>query len=307
VSTTEEKITQDVSKLARLINTYAPYDGKFELGIPGISAYRLSRPSTGLICSFQKPGICIIAQGSKSVTLGQTVYEYDESRLLVYSVEVPVASQVTRASQDKPYLSFTMDLEPERVSALLLKVYPNGLPKVPSMAAVHLEQNNPHIIQAVIRLCDLLEQPGDATHLAPLIFDEILIRLLRSSIGAYVAQMGVAESSVYKVGKAISKLRDNFAESIKVEELAELVHMSPSSFHQHFKSVTSMSPLQFQKVLRLQEARRLMLSMMMDVNTASLKVGYLSVSQFSREYSRFFGCSPSKDITNLQLSRESLN
>jgi transcriptional regulator GlxA family with amidase domain len=136
--------------------------------------------------------------------------------------------------------------------------------------------------------------------LAPLVFDEILIRLLRSPIGLRVAQMGFAESSVQRLGKAISWLRANFSQPMKVEELAGLVHMSVSSFHEHFRSVTSMSPLNYQKVLRLQEARRLMLSTMADASTACQRVGYLSASQFSREYSRFFGNAPSRDIARLR-------
>jgi transcriptional regulator GlxA family with amidase domain len=136
--------------------------------------------------------------------------------------------------------------------------------------------------------------------LAPLILEEMLIRLLRSRIGPRVAQMGFAESSVQRLAKAISWLRANFAQPMKVEELAELVHMSVSSFHEHFRLVTSMSPLHYRKVLRLQEARRLMLSAMMDAGTASQRVGYLSASQFSREYSRFFGTAPTKDIARLR-------
>ena len=145
-----------------------------------------------------------------------------------------------------------------------------------------------------------MAEPGDAELLGPLVIDEILIRLLRSPIGVRVAQIGLAESSVNGIAKAVSWLRANFSQPMKVEELAELAHMSVSSFHQHFKSVTSMSPLQFQKVLRLQEARRLMLSTMTDASTASWHVGYQSASQFSREYSRFFGSAPTKDIARLR-------
>jgi len=147
---------------------------------------------------------------------------------------------------------------------------------------------------------ECLAHPGDAELLAPLVIDEILIRLLRSPIGVRVAQMGFAESSVERVAKAISWLRANYSQPMKVEDLAELVNMSVSSFHEHFKSVTSMSPLHYQKVLRLQEARRLMLSTMMDAGTACQRVGYLSASQFSREYSRFFGSAPTKDIARLR-------
>ena len=150
------------------------------------------------------------------------------------------------------------------------------------------------------RLVECLAQPGDAELLAPLVVDEIVIRLLRSPIGVRVAQIGFAESSVYRVAKAIAWLRANFSQPMQVEDLAGLVHMSVSSFHEHFKAVTSMSPLHYQKVLRLQEARRLMLSTVMDAGAASQRVGYLSASQFSREYSRFFGSAPTKDIARLR-------
>ena len=145
-----------------------------------------------------------------------------------------------------------------------------------------------------------MAQPGETELLAPLVIEEILIRLLRSPVGVRVAQIGLIDSGVQGVAKAVSWLRDNFSQAMKVEELASLAHMSVSSFHQHFKSVTSMSPVQYQKVLRLQEARRLMLSMMVDAGAASWKVGYQSASQFSREYSRFFGSAPTRDVARLR-------
>jgi transcriptional regulator GlxA family with amidase domain len=181
-----------------------------------------------------------------------------------------------------------------------LKVYPRGLPPVEERSAVYVTPMDASIVSAATRLMDSLGHPGDAELLAPLVMDEILIRLLRSPIGVRVAQMGFAESSVHRVAKAISWLRENFSQPMKVEDLAGLVHMSVSSFHEHFKSVTSMSPLHYQKVLRLQEARRLMLSTIVDAGTASQRVGYLSASQFSREYSRFFGSAPTKDIARLR-------
>lgn len=154
--------------------------------------------------------------------------------------------------------------------------------------------------KAIWKCRQCLAQPSDVELLAPLIVDEILIPLLRSHIGPRVAQMGFAESSVYRLAKAMRWLRANFIQPMKVEELAELVHMSASSFHEHFKSVTSMSPLHYQKVLRLQEARRLMLSARMDAGTAGQRVGYLSASQFSREYSRLFRIAPGRDIARLR-------
>ncbi|MGB6067655.1 MAG: AraC family transcriptional regulator [Desulfomonilaceae bacterium] len=290
----------DVVRLARLISAYAPHDGSFELRIPGVHAIRRSRMNTELLHGMAQPSLCIIAQGAKSVTLGEEVYEYDASRMLVYSVDLPVAAQVTKASYSEPFLGFRLDLDPHKVAELVLKVYPHRLPRVHESRGVYVGQVNMSIINAARRLIELTAEVGDAELLGPLVIDEILIRVLRSPIGARLAQIGLAESGVYGIAKAVSWLRANFSQPMKVEELAELAHMSVSSFHQHFKSVTSMSPLQFQKVLRLQEARRLMLSTMMDASNASSRVGYASASQFSREYSRFFGNAPTKDIARLR-------
>ena len=290
----------DTAALARCIAAYAPHDGSFELRVPGLCASRASRTNTECAHALRLPSLCIIAQGAKTVIVGEEVYEYDPSRMLVFSVALPVAAQVTRASYSEPYLALRLDLDPQKIADLVLKVYPHGLPPVQERSAVYVAPLDASIVNAATRLMECLAQPGDIELLAPLVVDEILIRLLRSRIGPRVAQMGFAESSVQRLAKAISWLRANFSQPMKVEELAELVHMSVSSFHEHFKSVTSMSPLHYQKVLRLQEARRLMLSAMMDASAASQHVGYLSASQFSREYSRFFGSAPTKDIARLR-------
>jgi AraC-like DNA-binding protein len=289
-----------VERLGRLLAAYAPHDGSFELGIRGLHASRMSRANMECFHTLRLPCLCIIAQGAKTVIVGQDVYEYDASRMLVFSVALPIASQVTQASASQPYLGFKLDLDPQKIAELVLKVYPHGLPPAQERRAIYVSPLDGGIINATIRLIECLGRPRDAELLAPLITEEILIRLLRSPIGIRVAQMGFAESSLQRVEKAISWLRANFSQPMKVEELADLVHMSVSSFHEHFKSVTSMSPLHYQKVLRLQEARRLMLSTMMDAGTASQRVGYLSASQFSREYSRFFGNAPTKDMARLR-------
>jgi AraC-like DNA-binding protein len=290
----------DIAALARLIAAYAPHDGSFELRIPGVHASRFSRVNNQCVHALRVPSLCIVAQGAKTVVVGDEVYEYDASRMIVFSVALPVAAQITRASRSEPYLALKLDLDPHKIAGLVLKVYPHGLPPVQERNAVYLASADASIVSAATRLMACLAQPGDVELLAPLVMDEILIRLLRSPIGVRIAQMGFAESSVHRVAKAISWLRENFSQPMKVEDLAGLVHMSVSSFHEHFKSVTSMSPLHYQKVLRLQEARRLMLSTMADAGTASQRVGYLSASQFSREYSRFFGNAPSKDIARLR-------
>jgi AraC-like DNA-binding protein len=290
----------DTTKLARLIAAYAPHDGVFEMRVPGLGISRLSRINGECVHALRLPSLCIIAQGAKTVIVGEEVYEYDASRMIVFSVALPVAAQVTQASYSKPYLSFKLDLDPRKIAELVLKVFPGGVPPIQERRAVYVAPLDLSVLNAVTRLMECLAQPGDIELLAPLVVDEILIRLLRSPIGLRVAQMGFAESSVQRVEKAISWLRDNFSQPMKVRELAELVHMSVSSFHEHFKSVTSMSPLHYQKVLRLQEARRLMLSAIMDAGSAGQRVGYLSASQFSREYSRFFGSAPTKDIARLR-------
>jgi AraC-like DNA-binding protein len=288
------------ASLARLAAAYAPHDGSFEMRIPGLHVSRFSRINKECVHALRLPCLSIIAQGAKRVIVGQETYEYDSARMLVYSIALPVAAQVTQASASEPYLALRLDLDPLKIGELVLKVYPNGLPPVQERRAVYLTPADSSVVNAAIRLMECLAQPRDVALLAPLVFDEILIRLLRSPIGVRVAQMGFAESSVHRLAKAISWLRANFSQPMRVEELAEMVNMSVSSFHEHFKSVTSMSPLHYQKVLRLQEARRLMLSAMMDARNAGRRVGYLSASQFSREYSRFYGSAPSKDIAKLR-------
>jgi AraC-like DNA-binding protein len=290
----------DVVRLAELLRAYTPYDGRFELRIPGLHAVRASRTNTELLHITYHPTLCIVAQGAKTMLLGQDIYAYDVSRMLVVSVDVPVASQVTRASHAEPFLCFRLDLDPHKIAELVLKVYPHGVPPVQDKRAVYVAPSDARIVNAATRLVELMAQPRDAELIAPLVIDEILIRLLRSPIGSRVAQIGLAESSVQRIAKAVAWVHTHFSEPINVEALAELVDMSLSSFHQHFKSVTSMSPVQYQKVLRLQEARRLMMSTMMDAGTASRQVGYQSASQFTREYGRFFGSAPTKDIARLR-------
>ena len=290
----------NTAQLAGLIAAYAPHDGSFEMRVPGLHASRFSRINGECVHALRLPSLCIIAQGAKSVIVGEEVYEYDASRVIVFSVALPVAAQVTQASHSRPYLSFKLDLDPRKIAELVLKVFARGVPPVQERSAAYVTPLDLSVLNAATRLMQCLAQPGDVELLAPLVVDEILIRLLRSPIGIRVAQMGFAESSVHRIAKAISWLRANFSQPMKVDELADLVHMSVSSFHEHFKSVTSVSPLHYQKVLRLQEARRLMLSSMMDAGSAGQRVGYLSASQFSREYSRFFGSAPTKDIAKLR-------
>lgn len=291
----------EMARLACLICVHAPYDGTFSQRIPGLHVGRYSRIDT-VAKTFYLPSLLIVVQGAKAVTVGQEVYQFGRSHMLMLPVALPVALQTTLASPVEPFLCVKLDIDPQKIAELVLKVYPRGLPPVRQRSPGYITSAGVSIVNAVRRLMECLPNPDDAELLAPLVVDEILIRLLRSPIGIHVAEMGFANSGVQRVAKAIAWLRDNFSQQMKVADLAELVHMSVSSFHEHFKSVTSMSPLQYQKVLRLQEARRLMLSRQMDADatTACRLVGYVSDSQFSRDYSRFFGSPPRKDMARLR-------
>ena len=293
-------IAANLSRLAALIGAYAPHDGRFELRIPGVYAIRRSNANRETMHGVQQAAFCIVAQGAKSIIVGSDYYQYDAEHIIVFSVDVPVASQVTRASEDEPFLCLRLDLDANKIAELVLKVFPHGLPPIPDKRAVSVTDTDVNILNAATRLVELTAHAGDVELLAPLVIDEMLIRLLRGPAGPKLAQMGLADSGVHGVAKAVSWLQANFSQPVKVESLAALANMSASAFHQHFKLVTSMTPLQYQKALRLQEARRLMLSSMMDAAVASHRVGYQSPSQFSREYGRFFGCPPATDIAKLR-------
>ncbi|HYT66744.1 MAG TPA: AraC family transcriptional regulator [Vicinamibacterales bacterium] len=287
-------------RLATRLAAYAPHDGAFQLRLPGTYAIRLSRMATEASYATLGPALCVAAQGAKVVMLGREVLEYDPAHLLVFAVGLPISSQVTRASRKDPYLGFTLDLDPARMRELAARVYPRGVPKGSDDRGLYVGRSTDDIVDAVTRLLDLMAQPEDADLLGPLVIDEILIRLLRTPIGHRIAQIGHTKSGVQRIADAVIWIRAHFAQPVTVEEMATSVHMSASSFHQRFKSVTTMSPLQYQKVLRLHEARRLMLFQNMDAGNACQRVGYLSASQFSREYARFFGTAPSRDIARLR-------
>lgn len=287
-------------RLANLLAGYAPHDGPFKLRLPGTYAIRVSRMTSAVTHATLGPALCVAAQGAKVVMLGRDVLEYDPAHLLVLAVDLPVSSQVVRASRKDPYLGFVLDLDPARVAELAARVYPRGIPKVSDDRGLYVGRANDAIVDAVTRLLELMAQPEDADLLGPLVVDEILIRLLRTTIGSRVAQIGQPKSGVQRVAEAVRWIRAHFAQPVTVDDMAGSVHMTASTFHQRFKAVTSMSPLQYQKGLRLHEARRLMLFQRMDANDACRRVGYLSPSQFSREYGRFFGSAPIRDIARLR-------
>lgn len=296
---TKEMLETEMMKLAQLISIYAPHDGGFHLNIPGLYVGRDSKIESDSVKTFYVPSLGITAQGSKSVMIGHEIYLNDDAHMHLIPITLPVSLRTTQASSSKPFLGVRLELDPKRISELVLKVYPDGLPSR-KWSASYFTKADINIVNAMRRMLECLKNPHDIELIAPLIMDEILIRLLRSPIGIYIAEMGLADSDIQQVAKAIDWLCNNFSQTIKVADLAEFVHMSVSSFHEHFKMVTSMSPLQYQKALRLQEARRLMLSNHIDATTACQLVGYLSDSQFSRDYSNYFGNPPKRDIAKLR-------
>ena len=295
---------QDLDHIAALLTKLTPYDGFFSLQHDQVDVVRISKTTTEKTYLLARPSICIVPQGAKSVSLtqGGLHFEENESTMVVYSAEVPINLAITQASIEKPYFCLMIPLDVNTLGKLILKVFPHGVPTVRKVQAVYISDADAHIIKATLRLLQLIEQQQHTQLLVPLAIEEILIRLLLSPVGAAIVQIAIANSHAEKVTKAISWLKENYAQPIKMEVLAKLTGMSVSSFHTHFKSITSMSPLQFQKTVRLQQARSLIHAKMMDVSSAAYEVGYVSTSQFSREYTRAFGVAPSKDMGRMPFN-----
>jgi AraC-like DNA-binding protein len=246
------------------------------------------------------PSICLIAQGAKRVLLGEEVFTYDAQTYLITSVDLPVMVQITEASMDKPYLGLTLELDQRAIGQLMMD---SNLPLLhrshQESCGMAVSKVSPPLLNAFQRLIDLLDQPEDIPILAPLIQREILYRLLVGDQGPRMRQIGAVGSQSHLIVKTIDWMKNNFASRLSIDKLAAYTGMSTSTFHHHFRALTAMSPLQFQKKLRLNEARRLMLTENFDATTAALQVGYESPSQFSREYNRLFGAPPLRDIKNL--------
>ncbi|PHP85710.1 AraC family transcriptional regulator [Burkholderia sp. AU18528] len=288
------------ARLAALIAAYAPHDGMFDLPLRGMRIARACAPPAQWSHGVHHACLSIVGQGAKSMRVGDDTYTIDASRMLVATADLPVTGRVTRANPAEPFLYVQLALDPHRIAALTPRVFPRGLPKAVDCRALATHDATPEIVDAVGRLMHLIAQPDDLDLLAPLIVDEILIRLLRGPSGARVAQIGDAGSTTQRISRAVAWIRDHYLDPMAVDSLARQVGMSPSTFHHHFRAVTSMSPLQCQKVLRLQEARHLMCLAAMDARQACRSVGYVSASQFSREYARLFGDAPGRDVARLR-------
>lgn len=294
-------VAQQQAELASLIERYTGRDGVHPTAVPCLFLYRSSTPSDPL-CNVQEPAFGIIAQGSKRVTLGEDVFVYSRAHYIVVSVDLPVMGQVIEATPGAPYLGVRIDLDIKQLGTLIVEA---GLPGAASQQTgrgLFVNRIGTPLLGAVLRLMRLLESPQDIPVLGPLILREIHYRLLLGDEGGRLRQMVLADSQSQRIVKAIAWLKRNYARPLRIEAIARELHMSSSSLHHHFKAVTAMSPLQYQKQLRLQEARRLMLSEMVDAATAGHRVGYESPSQFSREYSRLFGEPPVRDMARLRAS-----
>lgn len=270
------------------------HPGRTELA-PGIIAVR-DLHTTSVVPTVYTPALCLIAQGEKRIYLEDETYTYDETRILLFAVDLPIMAQVTRATPDAPYLGLRINLDPTRIAALVPRVFPNGVTPYSNARGVAVADTDDAITETATRLVSLFIAPDTATLIAPLILEELMIRLLLSPIGSRVAQIGLQESHIGRISRAIEWIRTHYNQPMLVEDLADMVHMSTSAFHQHFKAITAMTPLQYQKVLRLQHARQLMLSANLDATQAAIHVGYASSSQFSREYRRLFGEAPTRDV-----------
>jgi len=239
-----------------------------------------------------EPVVAILAQGAKRIGLGDTAFDCREGDYIVMPLDLPVTSHVTEASVRKPYLAAVMALRPALVASLLLEA---GSVDSDEAAAIHVSNASPELVDAFVRLLCLAERPQDVAIMQPMIEREIVWRLLCGDQGGLVRQIGLADSRLSKIGHAIRWIRENYASSFLIEDLAERVAMSPTSFHRHFRAATAMSPLQYQKQIRLQIARTRLVSNSEDIASIGFSVGYESPSQFTREYARLFGAPPSRD------------
>ena len=272
---------------------------RLEPPIPGLLLYKYSAVTEPQSAMYE-PCVCVVAQGAKRVVVGGDAYVYDAQHFLITSLDLPAMVQIYRASAEKPCLGIVLKLDLREVSQLMVDTKLPPPREQRTGRGMTTGQITLPLLAAFQRLLDLLDEPKDIPILAPIVQREILYRLLVSDQGARLRQIASAGSQGNQVAQAIDWLKGNFSKPFKVEHLASQVYMSPSTFHHHFRALTAMSPLQYQKWLRLNEARRLMLTERFDAATAAMEVGYESPSQFSREYSRQFGAPPLRDITQLR-------
>lgn len=288
----------DLDKLGLVIERHLDSDGSKDTLIPELKISRISAPSEHVPLVYE-PCLCIVARGVKEVVLAEEMYRLDQAQFLLVSVDLPVIARVIEASPERPYLGMRISLDPAVVGELIAAG--STLPTGPSEQGLAVTPVEPQLLDAVFRLVSLLDSPQDIGPLAPLALREITHRVLTGPQGLRLRQIAFANAPASRIAKAIRWLKDHFTETLRIESLAKHVGLSQSAFHLHFKGVTAMTPLQYQKRLRLQEARRLMLSDSLDATSAAFHVGYESPSQFSREYRRMFGAPPRQDVAAIKV------
>ncbi|WP_420538901.1 AraC family transcriptional regulator N-terminal domain-containing protein [Paenibacillus polymyxa] len=294
-----ENILEQQKELTSLIERHSLQNRPRETAIPSLFFYQHSS-KTEPVYRVYKPSYCFVVQGLKEILLAQENFKYGPSDYLIASMNLPVIGQIIKASPGSPYLSLKLEFTHNQILEVLNDSKIQVKLKENAKRALFVGRMEPSIQDAVLRLARLLDTPEEIPFLAPLYTKEILYRLLQGPYGAELAQIAVEGSSTYRIREAIDYIVQHWDQSFRIEDLAETASMSISSFHRHFKEVTSMSPIQFQKQLRLQEARRILLAESADAADVAYRIGYESSSQFNREYSRMFGAPPRADIKRLR-------
>ncbi|UNL92351.1 AraC family transcriptional regulator [Paenibacillus polymyxa] len=294
-----ENILEQQKELTSLIERHSLQNRPRATAIPSLFFYQHSS-KTEPVYRVYKPSFCFVVQGLKEILLAQENFKYGPSDYLIASMNLPVIGQIIKASPGSPYLSLKLEFTHNQILEVLNDSKIQVKLKENAKCALFVGRMEPSIQDAVLRLARLLDTPEEIPFLAPLYTKEILYRLLQGPYGAELAQIAVEGSSTYRIREAIDYIVQHWDQSFRIEDLAETASMSISSFHRHFKEVTSMSPIQFQKQLRLQEARRILMAESADAADVAYRIGYESSSQFSREYSRMFGAPPRADIKRLR-------
>ena len=286
-------------EMAGQISSFVGNQMERETRLPGLSFCKVTTPQPPTPYLYE-PSLAIIIRGKKRVVLGNTTYIYDASRFLLTAVNLPTITEVTDASPERPYLSLLMKIDLQMARQLIADVETLGPKAETQHKAMATGPATVDLMDATSRMVRLLDQPHDMLHLGSLVQREILYRVLTSSAGGRFRDTVMVGTQSQRVAKAVAWLRDHYTQPLKIEALAELANMGVSTLHHHFRKLTSMSPLQYQKHLRLYEARRLLIAENIDAATAGIRVGYESISQFNREYRRMFGAPPIRDVAPLR-------
>lgn len=288
-------------ELADRVGRSTPTDGVHQTAFAPLSLIRVSELAQSLPAVYV-PSLCVVVQGRKRALIGKEVYHYDAFNYLLVSLTMPVVGQILDASAERPYLCARIDIDVPEVARLMAEV-PAEVTAKDEQRPVYVARMSADVLDVILRLLRLLDTPDDLPALAPLALRELWYRLLRGDMGARLRALVAVDGPVQRISRAVDWLQRHFDKPLRVDELAQASHMSLSTFHARFKGITSLSPLQFQKRLRLHEARRLLLAGAVDASTAAHRVGYESPSQFSREYRRLFGAPPRREVTRPSSGR----